>query len=48
MRQTTLTQSRALVVLLAGSISHTSTECMILSKLSLDLATIYFPHFSGC
>ena len=39
------------VVLLAGPISHTSTQCMDfveILNISLDLSTIYFAHFSGC
>ena len=40
-----------LVVLLAGPISHTSTQYMDfveIFNISLDLSTIYFAHFSGC
>ena len=39
-----------LVVLLAGPISHTSTQCIVLSifYILLDLSTIYFTRFSGC
>ena len=40
-----------LVVLLAGPISHTGTQLMDfveILKISLDLSTIYFDHFSGC
>ena len=51
MRQTTLNLEHLLVMLLAGSISHTSTQHMDFVKffnLSLDLPTIYFAHFSGC
>ena len=38
-------------MLLAGLISHTSTQCMDFIKIFnivLDLSTIYFSHFSGC
>ena len=38
-------------MLLAGPISHTSTQCMDFVKffnISLDLPTIYFAHFSEC
>ena len=40
-----------LVVLLAGPISHSSTQYMDFGEIfniSLDLSTIYFAHFSGC
>ena len=37
-------------MLLAGQISHTNTQYMEfveIFNISLDLSTIYFPHFSG-
>ena len=39
-----------LVVLLAGPISHISTQYIVLSifYISLDLSAIYFTHFSWC
>ena len=51
MGQRTLTQSRALIVLLAEPISHTSIKYMDFVKtfnISLDLSTIYFAHFGSC
>ena len=50
MRQTTLTQSGAPGVLLAGPISHTSTQYtdFVDFYISMDLSTNYFAHFSGC
>ena len=39
-----------LVVLLAGAVSHTSTQCMDFVKILnivLDLSTIYVSHLSG-
>ena len=50
MRQTTLTQSRAPGGVLAGPISHTSTQYIDfveIFNISLDLS-IYFAHLSGC
>ena len=50
MRQMTL-NPEPLAVLLAGPLSHTSTQYMDFVKIfniSLDLSTIYFAHFSGC
>ena len=35
-------------MLLAGPISHTSTQYIDFVDFSLDLSTIYFAHFSGC
>ena len=38
-------------MLLAGTNSHTSTECMDFIgffNISLDLSTIYYANFSGC
>ena len=46
-----LTQSEVPGVLLAGPISDISTQYMDfvdIFKVSLDLSTIYFAHFSGC
>ena len=40
-----------LLLLLAGPISHTSTQFMDfveILNISMDLSTIYLPHFSGC
>ena len=40
-----------MVVFLVGPISHTSTQSMDfveIFRISLDLPTIYFAHFSGC
>ena len=40
-----------LVVLLAGPISHTSTQYILILSIfyiSMDLSTNYFAHFSGC
>ena len=39
-----------LVVLLAGPISHTSTQYIdfVDFYISMDLSTNYFAHFSGC
>ena len=51
MKQTTLTQSGNLVVLLAGPISHTSTRCMDfveIFNIILDLSITCFSHLSGC
>ena len=48
MRQTTLTQSGALSVLLARPVSHTSITYMDFFEIfnvSLDLSTIYFFRF---
>ena len=49
-RQTTLAQSGALIVSLAGPISYTGTQYMDfieIFNIPLDFPTIYFAHFSG-
>ena len=46
-----LTQPEHLVVLLAGLVSHTSTQYtdfVDFFYISMDLSTNYFAHFSGC
>ena len=51
MKKMTLTQSGAPGHVLAGPISHTSTQYMDfveIFNISLDLSTIYIAHFSGC